>query len=250
MISAGIDIGSRTIKVVTIQNGVVHTVRKAENSFHTLDTCRQLLTGLRYAQITATGYGRNLFAEHFNCETISEIRAFALGSHFLLPSCRTVLDIGGQDTKAIALDEKGHMKKFEMNDKCAAGTGRFLEIMAMALGYRLDEFGRVALSETESVPVSSMCTVFAESEVVSVIANGASRSSVARGIHQSIVSRSISLLKRVSIEDDLIFAGGVAYNPCIVNMLQHQLQKKIHVFPDPQMVGALGAALQMKKQPG
>jgi len=243
MIAAGIDIGSRTIKVVTVTNGVVTDNRMAENTFDTLGVCSKLLEGIRYHNITATGYGRNLFVEHYACNAISEIKAFALGAGFLLPSCRTVLDIGGQDTKVIALDRNGHMKKFEMNDKCAAGTGRFMEIMAMALGFTLKDFGNEALSASGSVAVSSMCTVFAESEVVSLIARGADRRAVAKGIHQSIVSRALSLLRRVSDEEDIVFAGGVALNPCIVFMLEQQLKKTIHVFPQPQLTGALGAAI-------
>jgi len=243
MISAGIDIGSRTIKVVTIKDNIITAIRKAENSFDTLKKCNELLEGLIYDRITSTGYGRNLFAEKYGCSVISEIKAFAMGAKFIYPVVKTILDIGGQDTKAISIDENGRLKKFEMNDKCAAGTGRFIEIMAMALGYNLNEFSDIALSTEESVSVSSMCTVFAESEVVSMIAKGAERAMVARGIHQSIVNRSISLLKRVSDGDNLFFAGGVAYNKCIVHMLGQMLRKEIIVPKDPQITGALGAAL-------
>ena len=276
MISAGIDIGSRTIKIVILENGKIKTVRKAENSFDTLKVCRELLKDISYDSITSTGYGRHFFSEHFipirnkfttvpigitrskqlcvrkpdkneyKCEVISEIKAFAIGSKYILPSCRTILDIGGQDTKAISLDEKGNMKKFEMNDKCAAGTGRFLEIMAMALRYTLDEFGENALSADESVSINSMCTVFAESEVVSMLARGADRAKVARGIHQSIVNRSVSLLRRVNIESDILFAGGVAFNKCIVSILEQQLKSNIFIPPDPQIIGALGAAIHCK----
>jgi (R)-2-hydroxyacyl-CoA dehydratese activating ATPase len=243
MISAGIDIGSRTIKVVLIKERQIIEIRKAENSFDTLKTCKELLNGLTYEQITATGYGRRLFEEHFSCNVISEIKAFAMGAKFVLPSCRTVLDIGGQDTKAISLDENGKLRKFEMNDKCAAGTGRFLEIMAMTLRYTLDEFGLKALEADEPLCINSMCTVFAESEVVSMLARGANRANVAKGIHQSIVTRSIALLKRVTVDEDIVFAGGVAYNPCIIHLFEKQLQKKIFIPADPQIIGALGAAL-------
>ena len=243
MTGAGIDIGSRTIKVVVVRDGGVIYSKKTENTFDTLAACRHLLDGIKYDTITATGYGRNLFAEHSPCTTISEIKAFSLGAAFMLPTCRTVLDIGGQDTKVIALDEKGRMKKFEMNDKFAAGTGRFLEIMAMALGFRLDDFGREALSANGSVQVSSMCAVFAESEVVSLIAHGAERKAVANGVHRAVANRAATLLGRVSAEDDILFAGGVAYNPCIHQMLCDQLKKKVHVTGDPQIIGAIGAAL-------
>jgi len=243
MITAGIDIGSRTIKVVLVKNGQILEIRKAENSFDTLKVCNGLLEGLNYDCITSTGYGRYLFEEHKKCEVISDIKAFALGAKFAFPECRTVLDIGGQDTKAISLDEKGKQKKFEMNDKCAAGTGRFLEIMAMTLRYILEEFGSCALEAKDTVSINSMCTVFAESEVVSMLARGADRANVAKGIHQSIVSRSIALLKRVGLEGNLVFAGGVAYNKCIVHLLEEQLRTQVFVPEEPQIIGALGAAL-------
>jgi (R)-2-hydroxyacyl-CoA dehydratese activating ATPase len=243
MISAGIDIGSRTIKLVLVSDRQILDVRKAENSFDTLKVCNGLLEGIRYDCITSTGYGRYLFEEYKKCNVISEIKAFALGAKYVLPECRTVLDIGGQDTKAITLDENGKLKKFEMNDKCAAGTGRFLEIMAMTLRYSLQEFGLCALQAKDSVSINSMCTVFAESEVVSMIARGADRANVAKGIHLSIVSRSIALLKRTGLEGALVFAGGVAYNKCIVHLLEDQLQTKVFVPEEPQIIGALGAAL-------
>lgn len=245
MKTAGIDIGSRTIKLAVVENGQIILIKKVENSFNTLQTCSELLEGVNFDQITATGYGRHLFSSHFNCGTITEIKAFATGAAFLMPSCYTVLDIGGQDTKAIALDGKGNFTKFEMNDKCAAGTGRFLEIMAMSLRYNLDDFGEAALKTKDMVNISSMCTVFAESEVVSMLAGGTDRAVVARGIHQSVVNRTVSLMKRVGIADDILFAGGVAYNKCIVDLLEQSLQKKIHVPNNPQMTGAIGAALKL-----
>lgn len=243
MISAGIDIGSRTIKIVLIEDGKIVAKRKSETSFNTLEVCKNLLEGLEYDVITSTGYGRHLFKDHFNCETITEIKAFALGANFVLPTCRTILDIGGQDTKAISIDASGNFNKFEMNDKCAAGTGRFLEIMAMTLRYTLDEFGEKALATDSSLNVNSMCTVFAESEVISMLASGADRQKVARGIHQSIVNRSLALLRRVGIHEDILFAGGVAYNPCILSLLKDHLKTNIHVYEDPQIVGAVGAAI-------
>ncbi len=243
MISAGIDIGSRTIKLVLVENGQIIEFRKAENSFDTLKVCSSLLEGLSYDSITSTGYGRYLFDEYLKCNVISEIKAFALGAKFVHPECRSVLDIGGQDTKAISLDANGKMKKFEMNDKCAAGTGRFLEIMAMTLRYTLDEFGMRALAAKDSLSINSMCTVFAESEVISMVARGADRAGIAKGIHQSIVSRSIALLKRIGMEGTVVFAGGVAYNKCIVQLLEEQLQAEIFVPEQPQLIGALGAAL-------
>jgi len=243
MRSAGIDIGSRTVKLVIVEDGQIVHSEKQESSFDPLNVSRNLLNNLYYNVITATGYGRHLFATHFSCEIISEIKAFAIGARALLPSCQTILDIGGQDTKAISLEENGKLRKFEMNDKCAAGTGRFLEIMAMSLGYSLSAFGQQACLAEKAEKINSMCTVFAESEVVSMVARRASPQDVAFGIHQSIINRSLAMLKRVSVEDDLVFAGGVALNRCIKKLLESNIGKTVHIPQDPQIVGALGCAL-------
>lgn len=243
MIKAGIDIGSRTIKVVLHDGQKIIHSEVRENTFNTLEVCKDMLKELEYDSITSTGYGRHLFAEKFNAKTISEIKAFAVGINSVLPNVRTILDIGGQDTKAISIDEKGNLKRFEMNDKCAAGTGRFLEIMAMALRYELDEFAEKAHHAKEAENVNSMCTVFAESEVISLIANGADREKIARGIHQSIVKRAISLLNRVGIIGDVAFVGGVAKNSAMQSILEKALNKNINVPDQPQIIGALGCAI-------
>jgi (R)-2-hydroxyacyl-CoA dehydratese activating ATPase len=243
MISAGIDIGSRTVKLVLAEDGVPVLNRKKENTFEPLAVCQSLISDLRFDAITATGYGRHFFARRFPCQVISEIKAFALGGKALYPACRTILDIGGQDIKAIALDAQGLVRKFEMNDKCSAGTGRFLEIMAMALGADIAEFSALAAKATAGEKINSMCTVFAESEVISLLASGAKRENVALGIHQSIISRAQSLLARVTVEDDLVFVGGVALNRCAVKILGDAMKKTISVPTDPQIVGALGCAL-------
>ncbi len=243
MINAGIDIGSRTIKLVVIEDGKITEKRKIENSFNTVENCKDILKDVKYDNITATGYGRHLFNEHFGSNVISEIKAFTTGTHYLFPNCRTILDIGGQDTKAISMDSKGRIRKFEMNDKCAAGTGRFLEIMAMALRFSLQEFGDRALESEKTEKINSMCTVFAESEVVSQLARGAERAAVAKGIMQSVVNRSIAQLKRVGIDSDIVFVGGVAFNNGIVRLLEQSLDTTLFIPEDPQIVGALGAAL-------
>ena len=143
---AGLDIGSRTVKLAVIENGELVLSRKSVTSHDPLETARSLMKGTGFDAVTATGYGRYLIQGHLECPVISEIKAFAVGSRFFSSECRSILDIGGQDTKAISLDEEGNMSKFEMNDKCAAGTGRFLEVMATALGYTLEEFSSAALS--------------------------------------------------------------------------------------------------------
>lgn len=240
---AGIDIGSRTIKLVVVEEGEVVVCKKTENSFDTIGDCRRMLDGVGYDTITATGYGRYLFAEHFeDVKVISEIKAFTIGVHHLFPDCRTILDIGGQDTKAISLSENGSIKKFEMNDKCAAGTGRFLEVMAMSLRYSLAEFGEKAMLSEKNEKINCMCTVFAESEVVSMLAKGARREDVAKGIMQSVVTRAASLLRRVGVDGSVVFVGGVALNGAMGLLLEENLGCPVHTPDDPQIIGALGAA--------
>ena len=243
MIAAGIDIGSRTIKLVLLENNEIVYSKVTESSFNPMETCRNLIGGHRYDTITATGYGRHLFAEHFPAEIISEIKAFSLGIHRLFPSARTILDIGGQDTKAIAIDAAGRVMKFEMNDKCAAGTGRFLEIMALALRYSLDEFSEMALKAADAEHINSMCAVFAESEIVSMLNNGADRANIARGIYYSVIKKSMSIIKRVGMESDIAFAGGGAKSIALRTLMEEVYQRPVLVPDNPQTVGALGCAM-------
>jgi predicted CoA-substrate-specific enzyme activase len=243
MRSAGLDIGSRTVKLAVLEDGKLLLARKSATSHDPLGTARALLEDAPYDLLTATGYGRHLIQGHLDCPVISEIKAFALGARHLAPACRSILDIGGQDTKAIALDDDGNLGKFEMNDKCAAGTGRFLEVMATALGYTLEDFASAALAAPRAVRINSMCTVFAESEVISLTTQGHARGEVALGIHRAIVSRCLALLKRVSPPGTIFFAGGVALNACARSLLETETGREVHVPPDPQIVGAVGAAL-------
>ena len=223
MRSLGIDIGSRTIKVAVLEDGHRVASCKADSTYDPMTVARGLLDGLSYDSLTATGYGRHNFKAHFECGVISEIKAFGQGARFLFPEARSILDIGGQDTKAIALDAAGRVSKFEMNDRCAAGTGRFMEIMANALHFTMDEFGGLACSAEKAEKISSMCTVFAESEVVSLIAGGADRKEVALGIHEAIATRALTMLGKLPAFENLVFAGGVAYNRCMRNLLGQRL---------------------------
>ena len=243
MRTAGIDIGSRTVKLAVLADGQLVLARKAVTSYDPLATARELMDGVEFNEVTATGYGRHLLKGRLDCPVISEITAFARGAGYFSHGCRSILDIGGQDTKAIALDERGEMAKFEMNDKCAAGTGRFLEVMATALGYTLAEFSMAALTAGRAVNINSMCTVFAESEVISLTTQGAPREEVALGIHRAVVNRSLGLLKRIAPPGEVFFAGGVALNDCVRVQLAKELGRPLFVPPDPQIVGAVGAAL-------
>jgi len=240
---AGIDIGSRTIKLVAIEEGEIITSLLVDTTHDPLEQCKRLMGQTSFDTILATGYGRHFFETVFDVPTVTEIKAFARGAKVIFPKCRTILDIGGQDTKAIALDEKGGVSKFEMNDRCAAGTGLFLEVIAKTLGYDLEEFGKEALKAQERVQINSMCTVFAQSEVTSLMARGKRREEIALGTHLAILTRTLSLLKRVSTSEDIVFAGGVARDPCFKHLLEEALGKRIKVPQDPQMVGAYGAAM-------
>jgi predicted CoA-substrate-specific enzyme activase len=244
---AGIDIGSRTIELVVVNGaGAIVASRQADTGFDPIAEAKRLIDGVRNDRIMATGYGRTLFETHFNAPTVTEIKAHAKGARAFFPDARTVLDIGGQDSKAISLFENGKVKKFEMNDRCAAGTGKFLEIMAQNLGYEVADFGDEALRAEKGLQISSMCTVFAESEVTTLIAKGKSRREIALGLHLSVIRRAAGMVKRISSNGEIVFTGGVAKNPCMRALLEEKLGRSIRPPKDPQMVGAFGAALLAK----
>ena len=247
MVTAGIDIGSRTIKLVLLKDkNIVHSVVKP-NNFSVLQECSAMLSGLEFDKIIATGYGRHLFADKYKVDVISEIKAFANGVYFVFPNVKTVLDIGGQDTKVISIGKNAKVNSFEMNDKCAAGTGKFLEITAMALKYELDELGELTLKADKAKLINSMCAVFAESEIISLLSQGADRAEISKGIHQSIVNRSYSMLKKVGLLEDFAFVGGVAKNIAIKSMLEQKLKAPVFVPENPQIIGALGCAIVADK---
>jgi len=241
--TAGIDIGSRTVKVVVLDDGEVVHRRVEDTTFDPLAVGRRMLAGIESEVLVATGYGRHLFKEHLGCESITEIKAVALGARNVLPTCRAVIDVGGQDTKAVALDEEGRLHKFSMNDRCAAGTGRFLEVMAVALSLAPDEFAGAARRATRAERLNSMCTVFAESEVVSLVARGKARDEIALGIHQAIAARAASQLGSVPLEGDVLFTGGGALNACLRDLIAGAVGRPVHVPEHPQTVAALGCAL-------
>ncbi|WP_457576285.1 acyl-CoA dehydratase activase [Desulfomarina sp.] len=246
---AGIDIGSRSIELVVVdEDEQIVSALQADTGFDPITEAGKLTEQCVFDRIMATGYGRNLFEISFDAPTVTEIKAHAVGAKALFPGAGTILDIGGQDSKAISLFANGKVKKFEMNDRCAAGTGKFLEIMATALGFTIDEFGREALTAEKELSISSMCTVFAESEVTSLIARGENRHEIALGLHASVMRRAASMINRVWTDGDIVFTGGVAKNPCMITLLEGKLEQKLLVPDDPQLVGALGAALLAKEQ--
>ena len=243
MKTAGLDIGSRSVKLVVLRGEeIVHTAI-ADTGYDPRGVAKGLLDQAEWDRVLATGYGRNMAQLHFQAPSVTEIKAHARGVRQSCPGCRTVLDIGGQDTKAISLTNGGKVAKFEMNDRCAAGTGKFLEIMASSLGFSLEDFGTQALQAEGMQQISSMCTVFAESEVTSAIAKGADRREIAKGLHMSVVRRAAAMLKRVFLTPVVAFTGGVARNACLLRMLREELQMEVVVPDNPDLTGALGAAL-------
>jgi len=244
MRAAGLDIGSRTIELVVIDesNRVVSSAQ-GETTPDVIDDARRLLASSPFDRLVVTGYGRALAEVAFDAPTVTEILAYARGAHAVCPGCRTVLDIGGQDTKAIALDGSGRPLRFAMNDRCAAGAGRFLEMMAAALRYEIGAFGSASLEGRDGVAISSMCAVFAESEVIGLMTRGHDRRDIARAVHRAIATRTAGMLARVSTEPPIVFAGGAALNPGLRRLIEEAIGQPLIVPEMPQMVGALGAAL-------
>ncbi|MBI3762153.1 MAG: 2-hydroxyglutaryl-CoA dehydratase, partial [Chloroflexi bacterium] len=191
--------------------------------------------------VVGTGYGR--YKVTFGDAQITEITCHARGAHTLFPGTRTVIDMGGQDTKAIKVGTDGSVVDFAMNDKCAAGTGRFLEVTARALQLSLADLGEISARAARDVPISSICTVFAESEVITLVAEGAERADIVAGLHRAIAKRVGAMVKRIGPNPVIAFAGGVAKNPGVKRALERELGVSLVVPPEPQIVGALGAAL-------
>lgn len=244
----GVDIGSRTVKMVVMEDEEVRDFQIMDSGFDPCARAFELINSYELERLVVTGYGRHAVDIDLDLphSVITEIRAHAIGARHLYPNCRTVIDVGGQDSKVISLSEGGRVMDFKMNDRCAAGTGRFLEIMAQALGFAIEEFGERALSAGDSVKINSMCTVFAESEVVSLISRRVPLLSIALGVHEAIAHRIASLVGRVEVSPEVVFTGGVANNPCLHRLLEDILRQKILVPPHPEIVGALGAAIEAK----
>ena len=191
--------------------------------------------------IVSTGYGR--VSIDFADENVTEISCHGRGAHYFNPAIRAILDIGGQDSKAIHLNQAGEVTDFVMNDKCAAGTGRFLEMIARTLEIDVSELGPAALTSTEEIEITSMCSVFAESEVISLIANNKEKPDIAWGVCKAIANKAYSLLKRVGMEEEFMMTGGVAKNPGVVKAVEERIGSKLYICQEPEIVGAAGACL-------
>ncbi|MBM4311019.1 MAG: 2-hydroxyglutaryl-CoA dehydratase [Deltaproteobacteria bacterium] len=248
MYSLGIDIGSVATKSVVYNGAIAASViiptgwSPRESSRlalqMALEQCGASRDSLR--AIVATGYGR--VSADFADRAITEITCHARGAHSLNHEIRTVIDIGGQDSKVIQLDEDGHVADFIMNDKCAAGTGRFLEVMARILGTEVAEFDALA-SHADPAPISSMCTVFAESEVISLLARGVPREAIARGVLDSIASRAVALLGRLGTRGAIAFTGGLSHSRVLRAIMEEHIGEPLFTSPASQLAGALGGAL-------
>ena len=251
MYTLGIDIGSSSSKAVILKDGA-ELVSSAVVQVGTGTSGPGRVMEAVFADIdlkpedidftVATGYGR--FSVENADKQISEITCHAKGIYYLVPTARTIIDIGGQDAKAIALSDKGNILQFYMNDKCAAGTGRFLDVMSRVLEIPLDKMGEAHFKAAEWASVSSTCTVFAESEVISQLSKGLTRESIVAGVHKSVATKACSLVRRCgTIVNDVVMCGGVAQNPGAVEAIEKELGQSIIVAPYPQITGALGAAL-------
>lgn len=246
----GVDIGSSSSKAVILNeqkevraSAVINTgtgTRGPEKAVATaLEEAELIISDIKYTVVT--GYGRITYDKADR--QITEISCHGRGAFFLAPQAKTIIDIGGQDAKIIRLDNNGRIENFVMNEKCAAGTGRFLEVMARILDCGIGELSDLSMRATKALAISSTCTVFAESEVISQLAAGAAKEDVAQGAHRSVANRIAGLAARIGVRQKVVMTGGVALNASMVACLAQEIGHEISVLPMSQVVGALGAAL-------
>lgn len=249
--AAGVDVGSTQTKAVLLNDKReiiaraltdtgANVIRAADRAFEEL-LRNATLERRQVAYVVGTGYGR--YKVSFGDAQITEISCHARGASYIFPHTQTVIDMGGQDAKGIKVGEEGDVKDFVMNDKCAAGTGRFLANAAEALGLSLDDIGGIALKAKNPVRLTTVCTVFVESDIMSYLAQGKKVEDILGGVHSAIAARTISLVRRVGIEEEVTFTGGVSRNIGMVRALEEKLGMKLNVSDDSHFVGALGASL-------
>lgn len=251
----GVDIGSLTVKVVLIHqeceilaHGTARAGYRGREVAANLVEKLLLESGLSKEDVAgtvATGYGRITYPAD---REVSEITCQARGIHHLFPAARTIIDIGGQDSKVIQLLSNGKVMDFAMNDKCAAGTGRFLEVMASTLDISLNEVGKLSERSQNPTAISSFCTVFAESEVITHVSAGTPKEDILAGVCESVASRVSSLAQRIGLLPDIVFTGGVARNQGVLNALRRQLNHPLLMYNEPSITAALGAALMASRQ--
>lgn len=251
MYVAGVDAGSTTTKAVVLDAGneLVGKSLRATGANVTVASEKAYEEALAdagvrerdLAYVIGTGYGRYKIA--FGDAQVTEIGCHAKGAHFLFPKTRTLVDIGGQDTKAIRVSDEGEVLDFCMNDKCAAGTGRFLENAAAVLDLELDEIGPVSLRGEAPIRITNVCTVFVESEIVSHLARGQAVADILKGVHNAIGGRTMALVRRIGTDPEITFTGGVSRNEGMVRALEDRFGRTVNVSPLSQYMGCLGAAL-------
>ncbi|OGW17352.1 MAG: hypothetical protein A3G93_04410 [Nitrospinae bacterium RIFCSPLOWO2_12_FULL_45_22] len=267
MLTAGIDIGSRSAQCVICDDGELITYSNIETGPESAKTAyaafdcaihrrselwgeyRMELPDVKtdhikiedIAYIVATGYGRVIVP--FAHANITEISCHAKGAYRFVPGVATILDMGGQDCKGIRVDEKGNVTNFIMNDKCAGGTGRFMEIIADILQLPLNKIGPISLESTQKIPFNTICAVFAKSEAMALLKKGTSKADILAGLHDAISSRVIALLKRVGIEEKFVVTGGIGKNVGVLSKVEEKAGLKASIPPEPQIAGAMGAAL-------
>lgn len=242
----GIDVGSATTKLVAVDASgriVWHALEPTEPRIE--DQVQRLWTSAPEAErrmtLVATGYGRKLVRPA--ARAVTEVTCHARGVYRALGHGGTLVDIGGQDSKVICIGPAGEVVDFAMNDKCAAGTGRFLENTAQRLGVALERLGETCLSAQDEVTITNTCTVFAESEIVSLLAHGVAVGPILKGVHRSLIRRMVAMIRSVGLTPPLMLSGGVVLNPAIARMLEEETGAPVVVPPQPQLMGAYGAAL-------
>ena len=249
--AAGVDVGSTQTKAIILSekreivarsliNTGANVSQAAERAFREAAASAGIAPE-SIAYVVGTGYGR--FKVNFGNAQITEISCHARGANFLFPKTRTVLDMGGQDAKGIRVGEDGDVKDFVMNDKCAAGTGRFLSNAAETLGLSLEEIGPISLEAKKPVRLSTVCAVFVESDIMSYLAEGKTVPDILGGVHSAIAARTVALVRRVGIESEVTFTGGVTRNVGMVKALEEKLQMPVNVCEDSHFIGAIGAAI-------
>ena len=250
MLNCGIDIGSTTIEIVLHDGRSVLGKGMALSGAFPAEHARKAFTGLLadlklqrsdVGRIVATGFGRNYFDQADR--VISEITCHAAGVIAQIPNARTVIEIGGQDSKMMQMDDEARVRDFVMNDRCAAGTGKFIETVARTLNIPVEETGEISLLAPKGCEISSMCAVFAETEIVGLLHQGASPESVLRGVFNAVARRILGMAGRIGMRDEIVFTGGVARNKGVLKALQEITGHEIRVPSEPQFTGALGAAI-------
>ncbi len=249
--AAGVDVGSTQTKAIIAEEsrGIVartlvdtgaNVVKAAEHAFQ--QACHEAKLDARdVGFVVGTGYGR--YKITFGNAQVTEISCHARGANHLFPNTRTVIDMGGQDSKAISVGPTGEVRDFVMNDKCAAGTGRFLANAAEVMGLTLDDIGPLSLKATKPVKITTVCTVFVESDILSYLAQNKKAEDILGGVHSAIAKRTVSLARRIPLEEGITVTGGVARNCGMVKALEDVLQVKLQVSPEAQFIGAIGAAM-------